>query len=110
MHELAESSAPPPSETETDTRPGQEKARTVALMLLATVGCAFLFYLGRDFFQPIAIALLLDAALSPLVRGMKRLRVPNVLGAAAVVLALMLALAALAFALSGPIEHFMAAA
>lgn len=43
----------------------------------------------RAFFLPIILAVLLDFLLSPLIRAMKRLRIPEPLGAALVIVALL---------------------
>src|SRR5207244_1504869 len=59
-------------------------------------------YVGREFFIPIALALLLNALLRPLVRSLERLRVSTVVGATLVSLGLLGALVVGGFALVNP--------
>src|SRR2546427_13092619 len=57
--------------------------------------------LGREFFIPIALALCFQALLTPLVRGLGRLRIPAPAGAAIVVLGAPAVLVVRGWALSG---------
>lgn len=57
---------------------------------------------GRDLFAPIAIAVVLTLALAPLVRALRRVGVPEVLGAALVVAALLATVVPLGASLAGP--------
>ena len=61
-------------------------------MILTTLAVIGALYVGRAFFIPIALALLLDALLRPLVRGLERLHVSTVVGATLVSLGLLGAL------------------
>src|SRR5260221_6976225 len=54
--------------------------------LIAVVLSVAALALGREFFIPIALALCFQALLTPLVRGLGRLRIPAPAGAAVVVL------------------------
>ena len=56
---------------------GWESARSVGIVLLATLAGIGALYVGREFFIPIAVALLLNGLLRPLVRGLERWRVPD---------------------------------
>jgi len=63
--------------------------------------------LGREFFIPIALALCFQALLTPLVRGLGRLRVPAPAGAAIVVLGALAVLVVGGWALSGPASEWV---
>ncbi len=59
-----------------------------ALTGLFVLAVFYTFYFARMFFLPLFLALFFNLLLSPLVRGLKRLRIPNGLGAGIVVLIL----------------------
>ncbi|PYP55092.1 MAG: hypothetical protein DMD40_14270 [Gemmatimonadetes bacterium] len=63
--------------------------------------------LGRAFFIPLALALCFQALLTPLVRGLARLRIPPPAGAAIVVLGALAVLVVGAWALSGPASEWV---
>jgi predicted PurR-regulated permease PerM len=63
--------------------------------------------LGRAFFIPIALALCFQALLTPLVRGLGRLRIPAPAGAAVVVLGALAVLVIGGWALSGPARDWV---
>jgi predicted PurR-regulated permease PerM len=68
---------------------GWERAQAVGIVMLATLGGIGALYVGREFFIPIALALLLNALLRPVVRSLERLRVSTVVGATLVSLGLL---------------------
>lgn len=63
--------------------------------------------LGREFFIPIALAVCFQALLTPLVRGLGRLRIPAPVGAAIVVLGALAVLVVGGWALSGPASEWV---
>ena len=63
--------------------------------------------LGREFFIPIALALCFQALLTPLVRGLGRLRIPAPAGAAIVVLGALAVLVVGGWAFSGPASEWV---
>src|SRR6266550_6828015 len=63
--------------------------------------------LGRGFFIPIALALCFQALLTPLVRGLGRLRLPAPAGAAIVVLGALAVLGVGGWALSAPVSAWV---
>jgi len=63
--------------------------------------------LGREFFIPIALAVCFQALLTPLVRGLGRLRIPAPAGAAIVVLGALAVLVVGGWALSGPASEWV---
>ncbi|MDQ3138596.1 MAG: AI-2E family transporter [Gemmatimonadota bacterium] len=77
------------------------------LLVLAVL---FTLHIARDFFLPIALAILLDFLLKPLVRGLKRFRLPEPVGAGVVVLAFLTIVGATGYALSGPAAGWVARA
>ena len=82
-------------------------ARTVSLVVVAVVAAGFALYFGRQLFQPITIAVVLNALFRPVVREINRARIPNALAAAVVVLALMAALVVGGYMLSGPVQQWI---
>jgi predicted PurR-regulated permease PerM len=83
-------------------------ARTVAIVVLGVLAVLYTLYFARTFLIPIAFAILLDFLLSPAVRLLERLRIPNWLGAAIVVLGLVGFTAFGVYRLSGPVQSWMA--
>jgi predicted PurR-regulated permease PerM len=64
---------------------GPFEVRALALAGLFVLAAFYTLYLARSFFLPIILALLLSLLLSPVVRGLRKLHVPEGLGAALVV-------------------------
>lgn len=103
---------PPASATEERPRPNLGKLRdslqgpfgirSLALTGLLVLATFYTLYFGRAFFLPIILALLLNSLLSPVVRGLKRLHIPNALGAALVVFGMLGGLGWGVYELSGP--------
>ena len=83
-------------------------ARTIAIVVIAVLGVLYTLYFARTFLIPIAFAILLDFLLSPAVRLLEKLRIPNWLGAAIVVLGLLGATALGVYQLSGPVKTWVA--
>ncbi len=75
--------------------------------LIAVVLSVAALALGREFFIPIALALCFQALLTPPVRGLGRLRIPALAGAAIVVLGALAVLVVGAWALSGPASEWV---
>ena len=86
---------------------GWERAQAVGIVMLATLAGIGALYVGRAFFVPLALALLLNALLRPLVRGLERLCVPTVVGATMVSLGLLGALVVGGFALVNPVRAWV---
>jgi len=85
-----------------DSLQGPFGIRSLALTGLLVLATFYTLYFGRAFFLPIILALLLNSLLSPVVRGLKRLRIPNALGAALVVFGLLGSIGWGVYELSGP--------
>jgi predicted PurR-regulated permease PerM len=88
--------------------PPGTSARTLAIVVLTVLAVLYTLYFARTFLIPIAFAILLDFLLSPAVRLLEKLRIPNWLGAAIVVLSLMGFTAIAVYRLSGPVQSWMA--
>jgi predicted PurR-regulated permease PerM len=63
--------------------------RSLSITGLFVLAAFYTLYFARAFFLPIILALLLDFLLSPIIRALKRARVPEPLGAALVILLLL---------------------
>lgn len=85
-----------------DAFQGPFGVRSLALTGLLILATFYTLYFGRAFFLPIVLALLLNSLFSPVVRGLKRLRIPNALGAGLVVFGLLGGLGWGVYELSGP--------
>src|SRR5215510_11332310 len=86
---------------------GWERAQAVSIVMLATLAGIGALYIGRAFFIPLALALLLNALLRPLVRGLERLRVSTVVGATLVSLGFLGVLVVGGFALVNPVRAWV---
>jgi predicted PurR-regulated permease PerM len=82
--------------------------RSIAITGLFVLAAFYTLYFARAFFLPIVLAVLLDFLLSPLIRGMKRLRIPEPLGAALVIVALLGTAGAAVYGLVGPAREWAA--
>lgn len=76
--------------------------RSLPLTGLFVLACFYTLYAARSFFLPVVLAVLLSFLLSPLVRGLKRLRIPGPLGAGIVLLALLGGVGFGIYELAGP--------
>jgi predicted PurR-regulated permease PerM len=76
--------------------------RSLALTGLFVLAAFYTLYFARAFFLPIVLALLLSFLLSPVVRGLKKLHIPNALGAGLVVFGLLGSLGLGIYELAGP--------
>jgi predicted PurR-regulated permease PerM len=81
---------------------GRSKAERVAIVGLFSLGVLYTLYLARDLLLPIFLALLLSLLLRPVVKGLRRLRIPEAVSAAFLVILLLVGLAGAAFSLSEP--------
>jgi predicted PurR-regulated permease PerM len=80
--------------------------RSLAISGLFVLALFYTLYFARAFFLPIVLAVLLDFLLSPLIRGLKRARIPEPLGAALVIVALLATAAGAVYGLSGPAREW----
>jgi predicted PurR-regulated permease PerM len=82
--------------------------RSPVLTWLVVLAGVYTLYFARAFLLPLTIAVLLDLLLSPLVRGLRRARLPSPLGAALVILGLLGALGLAGYGLVDPARSWLA--
>jgi len=90
-----------------DLLQGPFGVRSIALTGLFVLAVFYTLYFGRAFFLPIVLALLLSFLLSPVVRGLKKLHIPEALGAALAILGLLGLLVLGAVELATPAYEWM---
>ena len=83
---------------------------SVAITLLLVLAVFYTLYFARSFFLPVVLAVLLDFLLSPIIRVLKRWRVPESLGAAIVMAGLLGLVGAGAYTLTDPAREWVAKA
>jgi predicted PurR-regulated permease PerM len=86
---------------------GWERAQAVSIVMLATLAGIGALYVGHALFIPLALALLLNALLRPVVRGLERLHVSTVVGATVVSLGLLAVLVGGGVALVNPVRTWV---
>lgn len=86
---------------------GPIDVRSLALTGIFVLLLFYTLYFARPFFLPIVLASLLNFLLSPAVRGLKRLRIPEALGAGLVLLALLGTVGYGMYRLSGPASQWI---
>ena len=84
--------------------------RSIAITGLFVLAVLYTLYFARAFLLPIILAILLDFLLTPIVRALKRVRIPEPVGAALVLLVLLGAVGAGAYSLAEPAQVWMAKA
>jgi predicted PurR-regulated permease PerM len=87
----------------------RDRVEITSLAITGMFVLAFFYtlYFARAFFVPVIFALMLDFLLSPLVRTLKRVRVPEPVGALVVLLGLVAALAATSYWLADPVRDWL---
>jgi predicted PurR-regulated permease PerM len=85
-------------------------ARHIALVGLFVLALFYTLHLAQAFFLPIVLAILLDFLLSPLVRGLRKLGLPEPAGAGLVMLGLVATLGLGIYYLAGPAARYIALA
>ncbi|HSB55191.1 MAG TPA: AI-2E family transporter [Gemmatimonadales bacterium] len=94
-----------------DAGPAPERRvgiRSPVLTCLVVLAGLYTLYFARPFLLPLTVAVLLDLLLSPVVRGLKRARVPSPVGAALVILGLLGALGLAGYGLAEPAQSWLA--
>ena len=86
---------------------GWERAQAVSIVMLATLAGIGTLYVGHALFIPLALALLLNALLRPVVRGLERLHVSTMVGATVVSLGLLAVLVGGGVALVNPVRTWV---
>lgn len=83
-------------------------ARHVALVGLFVLALFYTLHLAQAFFLPVVLAILLDFLLSPVVRALRKIGLPEPLGAAIVMLGLLAVLVFGVYRLAGPASEYIA--
>ncbi|HET7470449.1 MAG TPA: AI-2E family transporter [Gemmatimonadales bacterium] len=86
------------------------EVRSIAVTGLLVLAIFYTLFFARAFLLPIVLAVLLDFLLSPLVRTLKRARIPEPAGAALVLVALLGAIGFAGYSLAGPAREWIAKA
>jgi predicted PurR-regulated permease PerM len=82
--------------------------RSISITGLFVLAAMYTLYFARAFFLPIVLAVLLDFLLSPLIRALKRARVPEPVGAALVIVVLLGTAGIAVYGLVGPAKEWVA--
>jgi predicted PurR-regulated permease PerM len=98
---------PPNLEKIESTMETQPAVRSLAATLLLVIASFYTLYFARAFFLPVTFGLLLNLLFSPVVRAMKRARIPYPLGAAIVVLTIVAAVGVGGYFLSDPAQEWL---
>jgi predicted PurR-regulated permease PerM len=82
--------------------------RSLSITGLFILALFYTLYFAQAFFLPIVLAILLNLLLSPLIRALKRAGIPEPLGAALVIVALLGAAGGSVYGLAGPAKEWVA--
>jgi predicted PurR-regulated permease PerM len=84
------------------------EVRSLSITGLFILALFYTLYFAQAFFFPIVLAILLDFLLSPLIRALKQARIPEPLGAALVIVALLGAAGGAVYGLATPAKEWVA--
>lgn len=102
----AEVQQPSIQETANALEKGQG-VRSVALTGLLLLACFYTLYLAEGFFAPLVLAIVFNFFLSPFVRMLGKLRIPNAAGAGIVMVACLGIMAFLVYEFSSPVSDWL---
>jgi len=80
---------------------------SIAITGLFVLAFFYTLYFARAFFVPVILALMLDFLLSPIVRTLKRVKIPEAVGAILVLLGALLVLGTTAYSLTDPVREWL---
>ena len=81
--------------------------RSLSLTGLFVLACFYTLYFGRDFFLPVMLALVFNFLLAPVVRALKKARIPRGIGSALVIVAAFALVGFLTSEFSGPLSAWL---
>ena len=81
--------------------------RSLSLTGLFVLACFYTLYFGRDFFLPVMLALVFNFLLAPVVRALKKARIPRGIGSALVIVAACALVGFLTSEFSGPLSAWL---
>jgi predicted PurR-regulated permease PerM len=84
--------------------------RSLALTGLFVLACFYTLYFAAQFFLPIVLAVVLSFLLQPIVRGLKRLHIPEAVGAGLVIAGLLIGISLIVYQLAAPVADWVAKA
>ena len=83
------------------------EVRSVAITGLFVLAVLYTLFFARAFLLPIVLAVLLDFLLSPVIRALKRVHIPEPLGAAVVILALLGGVGGVGYSVADPAREWV---
>ena len=83
------------------------EVRTVSLLGMFVLAVLYTMYFARALLFPIVLAILLDFLLSPVLRGMRRVRIPEYVGAALLIVAALGTVGFGVYELAGPAQEWV---
>ena len=98
---------PPDIESTAEVLEQNRAWTSFVLTALLVLACLYTLYFAKAFLAPVVLAIVFDSFLSPFVRGLKKLHVPEALGAAIVMLAGLGITASVIYGLSGPVSDWV---
>lgn len=81
--------------------------RSIAITGLFLLACFYTLYLAQEFFIPVVLAIVFNFFLGPFVRALKKLLIPEAVGAAIVILAGFSIVGVLIYEFSTPIAQWL---
>ncbi len=100
----------PDIERTADLLQRRRSVRSVALNGLFLFACFYTLFFAREFFIPVALAVVFNFLLSPFVRALKKIHIPEAAGAGIVMLACFALLGIIVYEFSGPVTTWVARA
>ncbi len=97
----------PSLEETADALEKRQGVRSIALTGLLLLACFYTLYLAEGFFAPLVLAIVFNFFLSPFVRMLSKLRIPDAAGAGIVMLACLSAMGFLIYEFSGPVTDWV---
>ena len=93
-----------------ETAEALDKSRgwpSFAITALLVLACIYTLFLAKEFLAPVALAIVFSSFLSPFVRALRKLRIPEPLGAGIVILIGLAAVSLIVYGLSGSVSEWI---